>query len=96
MITPFSANDIVHFAITADNTAGSEKKIKLYINNIPQTFSHIIAGYDLVWIPYTTTLRIGGNMIPNITMENLKIVQTVQTDFSDRFQERSGMCDVIL
>jgi hypothetical protein len=97
MTTTYSTNDIIHFAVTGDNTQGANSKIKLYINNTTQVFNSLIAGFDQVWIPVTNILYLGSSDYnPAITMDNVKVYDYVKTDFSDRFDERGGMNDQII
>jgi hypothetical protein len=83
----WSTDDILHIALTFDNSLGANEKIKVYINGVIQPFRAILAGFDQVWTPSYIEHTICNSATPIGSMDNIKVYDYVKTDFSDRFDE---------
>ncbi|MFC1517960.1 LamG-like jellyroll fold domain-containing protein, partial [Candidatus Margulisiibacteriota bacterium] len=80
----WSANEVIHMAVSFDKDAGAESKIKLYINGNAQTFSSAVS--DQTWTAYDADIT-SGYYSPDVYIDNIKIYNYAKTDFSDRFYE---------
>jgi len=91
----YVADTPYHFSVVLDSSAGSNQRIKFYLNGVNQGTGSIYAGRDSAWsMSNSNYARIASGL--NIEtplcegpIDNLKIWNYKKTDFSDRFREGS-------